>query len=427
MITTYSQAVDYLYRNLPMFQRIGAAALRKDLTNTLRICEAAGNPQEKFKTVHVAGTNGKGSTAHMLASVLQSAGYRTGLYTSPHLKSFTERIRIDGKEIEEQFVTDFVNETVSLIEILKPSFFEITVTMAFSYFAARNVDVAVIEVGLGGRLDSTNVIHPELSVITNIGMDHTDLLGDTMEKIAREKAGIIKAGVPAVVSERQREVSYVFEEAAEAKHTSVFFASDTFSICPGQKGMIIMKGSAVYLDEVVPDLKGNYQRPNIIGVVQAIEQLRLRGFRITDDNIRNGLQHVVDLTGLKGRWQKLRDRPATYCDTAHNPEGISYLVRQIRSQTYTNLHMVLGMTKGKDIDKMLVLLPADAMYYFCEAKLPRAVEAEMLAAKARVFGLRGVVIHDVNEAMHQALNEAAERDFVFIGGSTFVVAEIEDL
>ncbi|HEY4653273.1 MAG TPA: bifunctional folylpolyglutamate synthase/dihydrofolate synthase, partial [Cyclobacteriaceae bacterium] len=214
---------------------------------------------------------------------------------------------------------------------------------------------------------------------------------------------------------------------AEAKHTSVFFASDTFSICPGQKGMIIMKGSAVYLDEVVPDLKGNYQRPNIIGVVQAIEQLRLRGFRITDDNIRNGLQHVVDLTGLKGRWQKLRDRPATYCDTAHNPEGISYLVRQIRSQTYTNLHMVLGMTKGKDIDKMLVLLPADAMYYFCEAKLPRAVEAEVLAAKARVFGLRGVVIHDVNEAMHQALNEAAERDFVFIGGSTFVVAEIEDL
>lgn len=427
MFTTYSQAVDFLYQNLPMFQRIGAAAIKKDLTNTIKICAALGNPQDNFRTVHVAGTNGKGSTAHMIASVLQSAGYKTGLYTSPHLKSFTERIRVDGKEMEQQAVTDFVNDTLQLMEDVKPSFFEITVGMAFKYFAERKVDVAVIEVGLGGRLDSTNIIHPELSVITNIGWDHADLLGGTLQSIAREKAGIIKAGVPVVISERQEEVARVFEETAMEKHAHIVFAEDVLSVRHRQTGIDIMRGREVLLDDIVPDLMGNYQQKNILGVVQVVMLLRGRGFTITDAQIRYGLAHVVEQTGLKGRWQQLGVRPFVFCDTAHNAEGLAFVVRQIRSYSWRKLHIVLGVSADKDTEKIFRLLPAEATYYFCQAKLPRAMEAHLLAEKASATGLSGIAIPDVGTAIQKAMESATEDDFVFIGGSTFVVSEIEKL
>ena len=427
MFTTYPQAVDYLYRNLPMFQRVGAAAIKKDLTNTIKICAALGNPHEKFRSVHVAGTNGKGSTAHMIASVLQSAGYKTGLYTSPHLKSFTERIRVDGKEIEQLAVTDFVNDTLELIEEVKPSFFEITVGMAFRYFAERKVDVAVIEVGMGGRLDSTNIIHPELSVITNIGCDHADLLGNTLQSIAREKAGIIKSGVPVVISEMQEEVAQVFEETARERHADIVFAEESLSVRSRQDGIGIMRGSEVLLDGIVLDLMGNYQQKNILGVVQAVMLLRERGFAITDGQIRHGLGHVIEQTGLKGRWQQLGTRPLVFCDTAHNAEGLAFVVRQIRSYSYGRLHMVLGVSADKDTEKIFRLLPIEATYYFCQAKLPRAMEANLLAEKASANGLSGTVIPDVREAIQKAMEAATADDFVFIGGSTFVVSEIEGL
>lgn len=426
-ITTYNQAVDYLYQNLPMFQRIGAAAIKKDLTNTIKICAALGNPEKNFRTVHVAGTNGKGSTAHMIASVLQSAGYKTGLYTSPHLKSFTERIRVDGKEIEQQAVTDFVNDTLELMESVKPSFFEITVGMAFRYFAERKVDVAVIEVGLGGRLDSTNVIHPELSVITNIGWDHADILGGTLQSIAWEKAGIIKTGVPVVISERQPEIAHVFEEVAGEKHAPIVFAEDTLHIRDRGDSIDIMRGPEVVLDGVVLDLKGNYQQKNILGVAQAVILLRARGFSITDAQVRHGLAHVLKQTGLKGRWQMLGERPFVFCDTAHNAEGLVFVVRQIRSYTWQKLHIVLGVSADKDTEKIFALLPSEATYYFCQAKLPRAMEAHLLAEKASAHGFSGTAIPDVREAIQKAMESATADDFVFIGGSTFVVAEIEGL
>lgn len=427
MFTAYDQAVDYLYRSLPMFQRIGAAAIKKDLGNTLKICAALGNPERKFRSVHVAGTNGKGSTAHMIASVLQSAGYKTGLYTSPHLKSFTERIRVDGEEIGQQAVTDFVNNNLALIEDVKPSFFEVTVGMAFSYFADMKVDVAVIEVGMGGRLDSTNIIHPEVSVITNIGWDHADLLGGTLPNIAREKAGIIKPGVPAVISERQTEVAWVFEDAARDNHTDIFFASERLRARQGEAGIEIMCGAEILLDGIVMALKGNYQQKNILGVVQALMVLRERGFAITDDQIRHGLRHVAEQTGLKGRWQKLGERPFVFCDTGHNAEGLSFVVRQIKSYRYKTLHMVFGVSADKDTGKIFGLLPAEARYYFCQANLPRAMDAYLLAEKASVSGLTGIVVPDVREAIRTAMAAATEDDFVFIGGSTFVVSEIEAL
>lgn len=427
MFTAYDQAVDYLYRSLPMFQRIGAAAIKKDLTNTLKICAALGNPERKFRSVHVAGTNGKGSTAHMIASVLQSAGYKTGLYTSPHLKTFTERIRVDGEEMAQQAVTDFVNTNLALIEDVKPSFFEVTVGMAFSYFAEMKVDVAVVEVGMGGRLDSTNVIHPEVSVITNIGWDHADLLGGTLPNIAREKAGIIKPGVPAVISERQTEVAWVFEDAARDNHADISFASDTLSVRQGETDIDIMRGSEVLLGGIDMALKGNYQQKNILGVIQALIVLRERGYAIADDQIRHGLRHVAEQTGLKGRWQKLGERPFVFCDTGHNAEGLSFVVRQIKSYRYKQLHMVFGVSDDKDTGKIFGLLPTGARYYFCQAKLPRAMDAHLLAEKAAAAGLTGIVVPDVRDAVRTAMAAASEDDFIFIGGSTFVVSEIEAL
>ncbi len=431
MLTTYQEALDFLYANLPMFQRIGSIAYKADLTNTWKLCEAVGNPEMKFKSIHVAGTNGKGSTSHMLASVFHSAGYKTGLYTSPHLKDFTERIKINGIPISPDYIIDFVNRMKSVIEEVKPSFFETTVAMAFEYFAIEKVDIAIIEVGLGGRLDSTNVISPELSLITNIGWDHKDILGDTLQKIASEKAGIIKKNIPVVVSERQAGIDIVFENKAFAEHAPLCFAVDDYQIeqneVDGEIQLWISKNDILLFEGLKLPLQGFYQQKNVGGVIKAIEILQTQGWNISAKAIQHGLENVVKQTGLKGRWQKLNDEPLMICDTGHNQDGIREIVKQILAQRYTKLHMVIGMVKDKDITEILKLLPIDAEYYFCEAKIPRALHASLLKEQASKLGLIGVDIKDVNEAIKVARRNASAEDMIFIGGSSFVVAEIENL
>jgi dihydrofolate synthase/folylpolyglutamate synthase len=397
------------------------------LTNTLALCEILGNPQEKFKSIHVAGTNGKGSTSHMLASVLQSSGYKTGLYTSPHLKDFTERSKINGREIGHSHVIDFVNRIKPHIEAIQPSFFEITVAMAFDYFASQQIDVAVIEVGLGGRLDSTNVITPMLSIITNISFDHKDILGDTLEKIASEKAGIIKDEVPVVVSQRQPEVEMVFVDKAKQHNAALSFASDEFKVTQADTLFEVTKNGAVYLTELSLPLKGNYQAKNLAGVLKSVEILNQNGLEIAPEQLRTGLEKTVVQTGLKGRWQQLGTNPLIICDTGHNEDGILEVVHQINQQKFKNLFMILGMVKDKEPDHVLGLLPANAHYYFCQAPIPRAMDAEVLKHAAERFGLVGEVIQDVNQAIAKARALAGSDDFIFIGGSTFVVAEIENL
>ena len=416
-----------------MFQRVGAVAYKADLTNTISLCTALDNPQLKFKSIHIAGTNGKGSSSHMMAAILQSAGYKTGLYTSPHLKEFTERIKINGVEIDQEYIIDFVNRIKKEIEKIQPSFFEITVAMAFDYFAFHKVDFAVIETGLGGRLDSTNVITPIVSLITNIGYDHMDILGYTLPAIAKEKAGIIKEGIPVVISELQAEVEPVFCAKAAEVNADIVFASKIFST----KEKVNAKDSSLTLDvydqgepvfsNLNPELKGDYQKKNIPGVLMSIKVLQKLGYRITTQNIQNGIENVIKLTGLKGRWQKLGESPLIICDTGHNVDGLKDVVHQIRAQKFKNLFIVLGMVKDKDISNVIRLLPREAYYFFCQATIPRALEAKFLAEKAKAAGLQGEVVQDVNKAIAAAKSKARKEDFIFIGGSTFVVAEIDNL
>jgi dihydrofolate synthase/folylpolyglutamate synthase len=431
MFTTYQETLNFLYANLPMFQRIGAAAIKPDLTNTIALCQALGNPHHKFKSIHVAGTNGKGSTSHMLASILQSAGYRTGLYTSPHLKSFTERIKINGIEIHQQYVVDFVNRIHPQIDKLKPSFFEITVALAFDYFAHEKVDVAVIEVGLGGRLDSTNVITPALSVITNIGWDHTDLLGDTLQKIAYEKAGIIKNGIPVVISERQPEIENVFKEKASASGSPIFFAADRFEAkildVNGVVSFDIVENGTTLIGDLSLPLQGSYQKKNLPGVMETVRVLNNKGWNIQPKSLRRGLEQVVAYTGLKGRWQVLGRQPLIVCDTGHNLDGMKEVVSEIQRQDYRKLYFVLGMVKDKDISSVLGLLPRDAHYFFCQAKIARALDAATLFESANLYSLKGEIVRDVNDALRAAKSKAKADDMIFVGGSTYVVAEIEDL
>ncbi len=425
---SYEATLEFLYANLPMFQRVGAVAYKADLTNTWALCEALGNPQHQFKSVHVAGTNGKGSSSHMLAAVLQTAGYKTGLYTSPHLKEFTERIRINGREVSKDFVVDFVERIRPAIERIQPSFFEITVAMAFDYFAKQKVDIAIIEVGLGGRLDSTNVITPLVSLITNISWDHKELLGDTLPKIASEKAGIIKPQVPVIISELQAELASVFTEKAKSEKSVLTFATDVYSVTPQSEGTFqIHHRDQGWQMELSLDLKGSYQRKNIAGVLATIDQLVKNGFAISFAQIQQALQNTTALTGLKGRWQKLSEHPLIICDTGHNEGGIREVVQQIGQQTYNRLWIVLGCVKDKDIHSVLALLPTDAHYFFCQANIPRALDAHELKQQALVVGLVGEVVSDVNEAIRTAKKRSGKDDFIFIGGSTFVVAEIEEL
>ncbi|MBN3519391.1 bifunctional folylpolyglutamate synthase/dihydrofolate synthase [Algoriphagus lutimaris] len=426
----YQETLDYLFNALPMFQRVGATAFKKDLSNTIALCAHLGHPEKKFKSIHVAGTNGKGSTSHSLASIFQAAGYKTGLYTSPHLKSFTERIRIDGLEIPEDKVVQFVADNQDFLEELKPSFFEMTVGMAFWYFALEKIDIAIIEVGMGGKFDSTNVIRPEVSVITNIGFDHMQFLGNTLPQIAGEKAGIIKNGIPVVISQTQPETKPVFVEKANSTSSPIFFADDLWKV---HKKEAIFGLATYQIDtkdnsfEVQLDLLGNYQRFNLPGILETVSQMNDLGWELSQSTILEGLKTVTTQTGLKGRWQILGEQPLTICDTGHNESGIQEILEQLKSYEFSQLWMVLGMVQDKDVSKVLSMLPKKANYVFCEAIIPRAMKANLLAEKALELGLKGEIIPDINEALEFTRKNAAKNDLIFIGGSTFVVAEIEDL
>ena len=408
----YEKTLEYLFAQLPMFQRIGASAYKADLGNTIAMCAILGHPENRFRSVHIAGTNGKGSTSHMIASVLQSAGYKTGLYTSPHLKDFRERIRINGRMIPKSFVTGFVSKNKKLFEEINPSFFEYTAVMAFQYFAEEKVDIAVIETGMGGRLDSTNVITPLLSLITNISKDHTAFLGDTLPKIAMEKAGIIKPGIPVVIGETQSETEGVFIQKANETGSEIFFADQ-----------LIKWDSISRLSDGVP-LKGLYQKKNIVTSYQAIQLLINIGFRISAEDIHRGYKNVIRLTGLMGRWQLLQRKPRIICDVGHNEAGIQYIIEQLKTEQFDRLHWVFGLVNDKDSHSILKLLPAAATYYFCKANIPRGLDASELQKKANKFGLQGDVYNSVGEAFQAAKNAAGNQDLVFVGGSTFIVAEV---
>lgn len=394
-----------------MYQRVGNVAFKKDLNNTIKLCEAVNNPQHKFKSVHVAGTNGKGSSSHMLASIFQSAGYKVGLYTSPHLKSFTERIRINGQPIPEQYVVDFVVRIQPTIDEIHPSFFEMTVAMAFDYFAEEQVDIAIIEVGLGGRLDSTNIITPELSLITNIGFDHMDMLGNTLQEIAFEKAGVIKRNVPVVIGEFQNETTSVFTKKAKEMNSELVFADQ----------------EPLNTSEYSLDLPGTYQTKNIKGVLAAVDMLRNKGWEISEEALAHGLANVRTQTSLKGRWQILSEAPLTVCDTGHNKEAFDYIIPQIESSSFEKLYMVLGFVNDKKLDTLIPRLPAQAEFIFCEAKVPRAMKLERIEELVSPYGLKADFVQDVNEAIALAKSKATKNDMIYIGGSTFVVAEIEAL
>jgi dihydrofolate synthase/folylpolyglutamate synthase len=400
---TYQQTLDWMFAQLPMFQREGKTAFKKDVTNILAFTKELDFPENKFKSIHVGGTNGKGSTSHMLASILQEAGYKVGLYTSPHLRNFTERIRINGVEIPKKKVKLFIETHKDFLERQKLSFFEMTVGLAFDYFADEKVDIAIIEVGLGGRLDSTNIITPEVSVITNIGLDHTQFLGETLPEIAFEKAGIIKKNVPVVIGEEQSEVKSVFLKKVAACAANVSFASDD-------------------LQEYTSDLLGDYQKSNTKTVVAAIKLLK--GFTITEKNITDGLLHVVENTNLKGRWQVLQEQPKVICDTAHNAEGLKIVLHQLKKEKTKRLHIVLGVVSDKKLEDILPMFPTEASYYFCKPNIPRGLSEVVLQEKAADFNLFGKKYLSVKKAYKSALLNANQEDTIYIGGSTFVVAEI---
>lgn len=422
---TYEETLNWLFAQLPMYQREGQAAYKANLDNTLKLDEHFGHPHQNFKTVHVAGTNGKGSVSHMLASILQEAGYKTGLYTSPHLKDFRERIKINGEMIPETYVTGFVEENKEIFTKVKPSFFEMTVAMAFKYFADQEVDIAVIEVGLGGRLDSTNIITPLTSVITNISFDHMALLGNTLPSIAAEKAGIIKPGIPVIVGTRDTAYDFVFEKKAAECQAPLTFASEEWDITSNEDSSYDADNrKGVLFSQLETELKGLYQKKNIPAVLETAFSLQSCGMAIYEQDIRNGIAHVVRNTGLHGRWEKLCDTPYTICDTGHNIDGLSEITAQLRTCNYRQLHFVIGMVNDKDVESVLAILPPDATYYFCKASIPRAMDESILAEKARRHGLHGNNFPTVAAAYEAARKQARPEDMIYIGGSTFVVAEV---
>ena len=424
--STYADTLHYLYAQLPMFTRVGASAYKKDLHNTLALCNALHHPEHKFKSVHIGGTNGKGSSSHMLAAILQTAGYKTGLYTSPHLLDFRERIRINGQMIPEQEVTNFVNSHQALFEEINPSFFEATVGLAFDYFAKQEVDIAIIEVGLGGRLDSTNVINPLLSLISNIGLDHQDILGTTLREIAGEKAGIIKTNTPIIIGEKQAGIAQIFEKKAKEANAKILFAPDCWTITTKETAqlLVINAQSSKQNLELALDLRGSYQVKNLAGVLTAVDELREQGFKISEEHLKTALKQVTSLTGLQGRWQTLQKTPLVICDTGHNEDGIKEVLKNIANTPHQNLHLVWGMVKDKDITKILALLPKEASYYFCQPNIPRGKPADEMAQEAHQYELIGQAYASVAKAYQQALNHAQPNDLVIVGGSTFVVAEV---
>lgn len=403
----YQDTINWMFNQLPMYQLQGASAYKKDLTNAYLLANHLGNPQQNLKCIHVAGTNGKGSTSHMLASIFQEAGYTVGLYTSPHLKDYRERIKINGYEISEDFVCEFITKNKTFFEANDMSFFEMSVGLAFDYFAKEKVDIAIIEVGMGGRLDATNIITPLVSVITNIGLDHTQFLGNTLEAIAFEKAGIIKPGIPVVIGEHTNETKSVFLAKAKENNSEIYFASELIS------------------ENYPSDLIGDYQVHNKKTVLQTIAIINSqKEFKISEPNSKTGLLNVVKNTGLKGRWQILGESPKIICDTAHNKNGLEIVIKQIKKEKYDTLHIVLGVVNDKDLEEVLPLFPSDAIYYFCKPNIPRGLNATILQENAAKFNLKGEVYNSVSESYKNALQNATNSDFVFIGGSTFVVAEI---
>jgi dihydrofolate synthase/folylpolyglutamate synthase len=426
---SYQETIDYLYNRLPMFSKQGASAIKKDLVNIKKLCEALGNPHLQFKSIHVAGTNGKGSTSHMLAAVLQKAGYKTGLYTSPHLLDFRERIKINGEMISQEEVIDFVKEHKALFEEIEPSFFEVTVAMAFDYFAKQEVDFAVIETGLGGRLDSTNIIHPILSVITNISPDHTAILGNTLPEIAREKAGIIKENSPVIISEKSDETAPVFEEIAKEKNSKIIFASSLWETTLIEKtaSSLNIQINLIHHPQLTEtyelDLNGSYQRKNLIGVLTALDELANLGYPISKENRHYALAHVKALTGLMGRWQTLAQNPLIICDTGHNEQGWKEILLSIRQQKFNHLHMVIGVMADKDIESLLTTLPKEATYYFCRPNFDRALNENALREQAAEKGLIGQAYPSIANTINAAKAAAQPDDLIFIGGSSFVVAE----
>lgn len=410
-----------------MFHRIGAAAYKADLNNTIVICNSLNNPQNNFRSIHIAGTNGKGSTSHMLAAILQTAGYKTGLYTSPHLKVFRERIRINGEMISENKVIDFVEKYSKQFEEIKPSFFEWTVGLAFEFFAAEKVDVAVIETGLGGRLDSTNIITPLLSIITNISFDHKDLLGDTLEKIAAEKAGIIKQNIPVVIGETQSETKNIFIQKAKEQSTPIVFVDEYFKVTEkkylGFQQTLTVTAENKSQDYTL-DLSGNYQLKNICTVLATVTELRKQNFKITDEQIHQALLNTKQITGLRGRWEILNIQPLIIADVGHNEAGIKEVMEQIHSLKKETVHFVLGMVGDKDRKNILELLPKNFIYYFCKPNIPRGLDEKILFEEASAIGLKGKYFPSVQSAYDEVKKNASENDLIFIGGSTFVVAEI---
>ena len=426
---TYQQTLDYLVTKLPLFSKTGAAAYKKDITNTVFLCEAAGKPQNKIRTVHVAGTNGKGSVSHMLAAIFQRSGYKTGLYTSPHLKDFRERIKVNGEFIEEDFVVSFVEKMRGASEKINPSFFELTVVMALQYFAQQEVDIAIIETGLGGRLDSTNVITPELSIITNIGYDHMNILGDTLEEIAYEKAGIIKQNLPAIIGESIPETKNIFLEKAKECNSPIVFAQDefTFSNSVLKKKELVVEVTETgsnEKDEYTLDLNGIYQQKNLLTVLAAVKELNKHGFTLREDNIKAALASVKKLTGLHGRWDIIQQDPMIVLDVAHNEDGIKQLLHQVSLTDFKKLHIVFGIVKDKDANKILSLLPKNAVYYFTRAQIPRALPEAELAETAKAYNLYGEKYAEVNEALKAAKINASAKDLIVICGSVYLVGEV---
>jgi len=397
----YKDTISYLYKKLPMYQRSGSIAYKKDIGNIIKASEILGNPHLDFKSIHIAGTNGKGSTSHMISSILQEAGYKVGLYTSPHLKDFRERIKINGNIISKRLVINFIKKHKSNFEKIHMSFFELTVAMAFNYFSEENIDIAVIECGLGGRLDSTNIILPEVSVITNISLDHTDLLGDTLEKIALEKSGIIKKNTPVIIGRKQKETKRIFEQKASKENSKIIYAKNFNYKC---------------------DLKGHYQKENIDTAITTIKNLNK--FKIDEKDIKKGLNNIVKNTSLLGRWQIISTEPLIICDTAHNIDGLNEVVNQINKIQFNNLHFIIGLVNDKNIDSILSILPKKAYYYFCQADVPRAMNKTDLQTESKKFNLKGEVFPSVKKALNQAKKRAKRNDLIFVGGSTFVVAEI---
>jgi len=404
---TYQETLNWMFSQLPMYQQQGASAYKKDLTNTLLLAKHLNNPERNIKAIHVAGTNGKGSTSHMLAAILQQAGYNVGLYTSPHLKDFRERIKINGIPISEEFVCEFITENKSFFEENQLSFFEMTVGLAFDYFNKEEIDIAIIEVGMGGRLDSTNIITPLLSVITNIGLDHIQFLGNTLQAIALEKAGIIKSNVPVVIGEYTNETKGVFTAKAKETNSPIYFASDL-------------------IEETYPSaLIGDYQIHNKKTVLQTIKVLQTqKEFTVSEENIKKGFLKVVETTGIQGRWQQIHSEPKVICDTAHNKHGLEIVLHQIQKEQFGTLHFVLGVVNDKDLEEILPLFPKNAKYYFSKPNIPRGLDASVLQAKAKDYGLNGKLYPSIPEAYQQALKSASQTDFIYVGGSTFVVAEI---